>query len=692
MWIHKSGYHPPNEGFATHCRKRYRLTPPRVPNPALQPPDPALWIVHYSKASPQDQIRADKISIPPQLNQHLAQRRWIQSQGQLIRKEFMLHDRNNWPTVNVPNVPMPQQLQNPYQQNAMGYGRPGYPPQVPVPGPTGSRRNQPAMGHGRVPSLQSIPPHEPLDEEEDISRGDVFDYLTPRDISKHRYRQMHEWMEEIWATPFSIGQIVPVSLGLGRKGELEPITKDFFDTPLGVNDIGQETKSDTPQRVGRMEAGKADEFVERANKKLAMMRDEIARMKKVHERRMDDLASTKFLKDAERRLRDAVYDPDPSSTTTDAWRLKTSDLSEEAQAKLNGRATVGDVTADVEAGIGRKIVRRHDFNVVQKAGIFEPSTDTRAPPAKDNNDDGFDMSENYNNGNMMDTDMDMGNTAGSLLDQFKTSNATTPAPLLATPTPNGQDSYRSHSSSDTPAALSTANTGRSPYGGDGAADEPDQHEADEAVPQVSDMDVDIEMAGVTDEPAEASGSGAEEQGGTSPGDWVMVSNDEKPEIQEAEPELANETLETHETPIDHPTTDIPHSEPENTDNTPGIFGDTPGGGLHGLTPADHGYTPTSHEHLHDHLNVSADTPDLEQDPHVSSFPAEDDFGNIDSIGDELEGYADQNQELDLADLDNSAFGDAFHASDGEGMEGMEGNGNGNGNIAGNEHEHGADIA
>ena len=43
----------------------------------------------------------------------------------------------------------------------------------------------------------------------------------------------------------------------------------------------------------------------------------------------------------------------------------------------------------------------------------------------------------------------------------------------------------------------------------------------------------------------------------------------------------------------------------------------------------------------------------------------DDFTNIDSAGDALAAYTEQNDGLDLPDLDNSAFGDAFHASDNE---------------------------
>jgi hypothetical protein len=695
MWIHKSGYHPPHEQIATHCRKRYRLTASRNPNLNLPPPDPALWIVHYSKASQQDHIRSSSINITQLMQAQLAQRRWIMEQGQLMRKDFMLHDRNNWPNINNPPVMSgPQRLNNPYMQqrgpNTVGLMQP-YPPQAPGPAAAGSRRGQPAMGHGRMPSA-GMPVHvDTIDDEEDISRGDIMDFLTPREISKHRYRQMHEWMEEIWNTPFTIGQIVPVSLGLGRKGELESLTKDFFDTPVGPGDKGQVTTDGSS--VGRMEPERVEEFENRANKKLAEMRGEISKMKEVHKKRMEELTATRFWREAEYRLRDAVYNPDPSNPIPEPWRLNRSNLSDEARAKLNDRETVGVVVADVETFSGRRIAVRHDYDIISKGGLIETRRSKSVELPKDNGDTDFDMSINFNGGGMMDSDMDMGNTAGSLLDQFKTSNATTPAPLLATPTPNGQESLPpSYSGSNTPAATGIAQVGPSPFGEDGTADANVKPETEDAVPQMEDMDVDVEMAGITDEPVHVEGSGAEEPGEASPGGWVMVSNDEKSGSQE--PEATQTPEPAHETPMDLPTAEIQHSEAETTDNTPGLFGDTPGGGLHGLTPADHGLTPADHDHLADHVNVSADTPTLDPGHDATTFPTESDFGNIDNIEDELAGYNEQNQELDLADLDNSAFGDAFHASDAEGMDHGDGNGNGmsSGNGNGNEHEHGGDIA
>ena len=198
MYLHRSGYRAQGETMASHSRRRYRLTPS---NPSLPAPDPSLFIVHYSKASSRDTLPAAQIPVMQVVAQQIQQRRMIQSQGQLARKDFMLHDRSNWPQIHAPPG---------LARAAAGQA-----------GAVGHRRG-PSVGQGEAT----------LEEEEDVSRGDILDFMTPRDISRMRYEQHHEWMEEILESPYNIFQIVPGDLGLGRKGELEHLTKDFFDAPL----------------------------------------------------------------------------------------------------------------------------------------------------------------------------------------------------------------------------------------------------------------------------------------------------------------------------------------------------------------------------------------------------------------------------------------------------------------------------
>lgn len=63
MYLYCCGYHPPNESMAIHTRCRYRLLPTKNPNPNLPPPDPSLWIIHYSRAPPTDHVPANRIPV-----------------------------------------------------------------------------------------------------------------------------------------------------------------------------------------------------------------------------------------------------------------------------------------------------------------------------------------------------------------------------------------------------------------------------------------------------------------------------------------------------------------------------------------------------------------------------------------------------------------------------------------------------
>ena len=267
MYVHRSGYRAQGETMASHSRRRYRLMPL---NPNLPSPDPSLFIVHYSKAAGRDTLPAASIPVMAQVAQQMQQRRMIQTQGPLARKDFMLHDRSNWP-----QIPAPAGLARAVAGQAAAVGH----------------RRGTSAGQGEAT----------LEEEEDVSRGDILDFMTPRDISRMRYEQHHEWMEEILESPYNIFQIVPGDLGLGRKGELEHLTKDFFDAPLTV---GRETSgSAEPARVGKMERNTADDFKKRATDKIASMQAELEKMRQTHARRMERLQRATMLNSAEKRLR-----------------------------------------------------------------------------------------------------------------------------------------------------------------------------------------------------------------------------------------------------------------------------------------------------------------------------------------------------------------------------------------------------
>ena len=310
MFYHRTGYRP-GEPMASHSRKRYRLVPshPNMPNC-----DQSLFLLSYSKASPRDVIPHASIPLVPQLQQQMQQRRVIQTQGQLARKEFMLHDRSNWPTVSAP------------QAVARSSG-----------------------AHRRGGSTADIP----IEEEEDVSRGDILDFLSPRDISRARYEQHHEWMEEVLESPYSISQIVPGDLGLGRKGELESLTKDFFHAPTTVL---RETSGNSLPRVGKLEDGKADEFSRRATQKIAEMEAELEKMKKKHTERLARLKRTSILSAAEKQLR----------TVSSASERRTSAGSPTEQPSADA---IDEIVQTVEEALGMKVSRQSTVTLVAAGGL-----------------------------------------------------------------------------------------------------------------------------------------------------------------------------------------------------------------------------------------------------------------------------------------------------------------------------------
>lgn len=346
MWVHRGGYHWPNEPVTAHCRKRYRLTQSKNSNAPTC--DPSLWIIHYSRAERENVIPSNQLPLQPNVQASLTQRRFVQSQGHLARKEFMLHDKANWPTINLPTT---QGLQYPphmiarQQAAAAAQIQMASSPMKNVPD-----RNQ----HRRGPSNVLEPT---LEEEEDVSRGDMLDLMTPREISRMRYEQHHEWMEEIMSSPFAMKQIVPADLGLGRKGELEALTRGFFETSISV--LQPTSANASHVRVGRMEVAKAEEFTTKAAKRVAEMEVELENLKKRHARRMAKFDKSSILTKGEKQLRIAG----------DVGGRRSNFLDEEAQSGQRVWTSTDDIVQDVESTTGKKIVPVSIVGCVQRGGL-----------------------------------------------------------------------------------------------------------------------------------------------------------------------------------------------------------------------------------------------------------------------------------------------------------------------------------
>lgn len=234
----------------------------------------------------------------------------------------MLQDRNNWPTITLPN-----------------------------PGAQAG-----TLGYRRGPSIN--PPEANVEMEEDVSRGDLLDFMTPRDISRTRYEQHHEWMEEVLESPYPTMSIIPTDLGLGRKGILEDLTKDFFHAPTGVL---QETSGNV--RVGKMAPGKADEFVQRASQKLAEMQAEMEKLRAKHAKRVAKMQKVAQIGAAEKKLRNAGS----------ASLRRTSSSQTDKSVEANGAQTEDDIVQHVEQLVSGKVGKAVQTTLVSKGGLDDRS-------------------------------------------------------------------------------------------------------------------------------------------------------------------------------------------------------------------------------------------------------------------------------------------------------------------------------
>lgn len=261
------------------------------------------------------------------------------------------------------------------------HGHPQQPPATPghpmaQPPQAGMAAAQMAPGKG--PAAGRPMPHgsdrdTTLLDEDDVSKGDILDFLTPREISKVRYQQHHEWMEEIYSSLYSTEQIIPPSLGLGKKGELESLTKDTFELPIVFRTSKNKDEIKTPAVIGKMEPGKADEFTARANARMAAIKEDIQRMKKKHAERMEKMERTsRVFKDAELRLRNSS-----GSNGAGIWRSGSADENGEEGSPVKAKETesVKQILEDVASKTGKHVAPVSEVTCVQRGGLQEKVND-----------------------------------------------------------------------------------------------------------------------------------------------------------------------------------------------------------------------------------------------------------------------------------------------------------------------------
>lgn len=544
-------------------------------------------------------------------------RNYLKRCGQLHRKDFMLSDRVNWPQIAFPRDGGRQQMYA-SPMNARGVPQQmAYPPQTPTGPPTKRARHASAsQSHPAPPQMQAMPPMEAVyDDDEDNSRGDMFDQVTPRELALSRYQQNHEWMEEILSSAYRIDQISPPDLGLGFKGELASLTEGIFPAQGGEAAL----EAISSPYASSLDPKLADEFRTRISAYMDSSKKEIEAIKADHEKSLAQMkASSRVSVHAERELRNI----EPHFGTANAWSSeKTSEDGEEEPKRESPKPTksLDDIVSEVERQLNRRthtlrsVARIQDGGYQAPAPVPEPAPQVPAAPAPagdagattQTSQQPSTATSQHGGMAMDDPDLEMGGTAGELLSQMQpgVSSTSTPAP---------------HGTSALPSAVATPGEMGVP------SPAPQIAASEQKLPQSVPVDAAMGNTGPTSQNPPQAAPNAPDQGGAG-ADWVMVPKGG------VSPDAAANTA--------------PDSEPSGVKETP--------------TPA-----PPSGAASAARQGSAAGTP-----VEGGSGSFDNDFsslGDLDTAGDALASYEtpggpDLGDGLDLnMDMDDSAFGEAFH--------------------------------
>lgn len=511
MYFHKVGF-AYGDAIATRSRRRFRLIPPSVHNPNAPQVDPSLWVVHYGPIDNNERIPTQMIPRDPRTQSILETRAYLQRCGQIQRKEFILGDRVNWPQIAWPRETSRQPIYAGHRGVPQTMAYPAHP--ATPSGPPSKRARTAQAAQGQIaPAMAAIPPQDnSYDDEEDTFRGDLFDHLTPREVSLARYQQNHEWMEQILSSPYRMGQIGFSDLGLGLKGELSGLTDGIFQAH-GYNPA---TQSPSAPNTTLIDAKQASEFRERVTERIRSTEAEIEKMKAEHARKVNKFKHNSLLTTAERELRSAIDEHGPDALQLEGMTEDDDDGANRWPLKHNKK--VDEIVSQVEAHLGRRAEVIYELRRIQDGGYQEPAPQPTAIPG---NTTGAPQNGSASGSGVMsrqpshagsqhsgfmagDADIDMGGTAAGLLDQIHTgpgaSSASTPANNIPTPQPQVQ----AHASTIQSGAATPANpTVPSPL-----------------PPPSNDNSGDVKMddgTGGTEPP-----TGTAPDQGTGSGDWVVI--------------------------------------------------------------------------------------------------------------------------------------------------------------------------
>lgn len=501
----------PGEQAALHARRRFRLVPAQAGNPHAPQPDVSLWLVHYGPSEPNDRIPVNMIPFDERVHAMINTRQYLKKCGQIARKDFMLSDRVNWPQIAFPREGGRQQQMYASPMNARGVPQQmAYPPQTPT-GPPAKRARHAStsQAHPAPQPVQPVPPPEAAvyDDEEDTSRGDMFDQVTAREIALSRYQQNHEWMEEILSSAYRIDQISPPDLGLGFKGQLASLTEGIFPAQGGE---ALETAIERSYSSG-LDPKLAEEFQKRITNFMESSKAEIEAMKANHEKALAQIKESAVIVQAEKDLRDTV-----DAVGDEPWRLegRVEEEDEESSGSLpqKPKKKVEEIVSEVESRLNRKTRSLRPVSRIQDGGYQPPAPEPEPPAAvpsvsvSTGAPGGLAPTSQQvsaapsQQGGMDDPDLEMGGTAGELLSQMQPgmSSASTPG---------------AHNTSALPSAVATPGDIGAPSPAAPAPALPEQK-----APQPTGGDT---IMGNTEPSAQNAPPTAPDQG-TGSGDWVMV--------------------------------------------------------------------------------------------------------------------------------------------------------------------------
>lgn len=590
-------------------------------NPNAPQPDVSLWIIHYGPADPADRIPINMIPFDERVSQTLSTRHHLLRMGQIQRKDFMLSDRVNWP-----------QLQFPREgggRHQAAYGAPpsqrgvpqqmAYPPHQPAGPPSKRARHAQPVPNQAPPQMGGMPHMDAAyDDDEDVSKGDMFDAYTLRDIALSRYQINHEWMDEITGSVYAAQQLKPSDLGLGFLGQLSSVTEGIFSAP------GADVLSKTPD-VGKLDPKMAEQFRQRVADHIKSETEEIQKMKEQHAKELAKMKATSIFTTAERELRTAVW-----ADGTDTWQLEGRQEDGEevggVRAKKHAK-TVDEIVAETNAHVGRDVDEFPDVKRVQDGGYQSPAPEPVPEPVAESAAEAAPAAEanapmsrqpsqagSQHSGVMIgDSDIDMGGTAAGLLDQMHGGFSSTSTPVNNFPTPQPHLSAV-QSTAATPANLNAPSPTAAPVA---------REATPAAQPGAAQEDVDM---GNTEPAKEPTGPAPDQDAGS--GDWVVVpKGGVSPEPQGSTPAAAPSSAAEPAKPAAAPAAPKPASA--------------------AATPA-----------VTDAGSAAFDQNDFSS------------LGDLDTAGDALAGYEGSGLDgstgelgdgLDLnMELEDSAFGDAFH--------------------------------